>query len=163
MGKRSANPSRQDKGRLLHKEQRYTSDMTAHNGMSSGPCFPQNGKGPGVRWSWPCGRRSMPFSTWPAPAVSGRTCPRITPTTTASAIISQWRDWQRINPGDGSRGVMQAATGNSNRLRKRNGGDGGESNSPSRRAYKPDVLQACPPVRFGLFRHRRRNLERPSR
>ena len=27
-----------------------------------------------------------------------------------------------------------------------NGGDGGESNSPSRRAYKPDVLQACPPV-----------------
>ena len=29
----------------------------------------------------------------------------------------------------------------------RNGGDGGESNSPSRRAYKPDVLQACPPVR----------------
>ena len=28
----------------------------------------------------------------------------------------------------------------------RNGGDGGELNSPSRRAYKPDVLQACPPV-----------------
>ena len=28
----------------------------------------------------------------------------------------------------------------------RNGGDGGESNSPSRRAHKPDVLQACPPV-----------------
>ena len=28
----------------------------------------------------------------------------------------------------------------------RNGGDGGESNSPSKRAYKPDVLQACPPV-----------------
>ena len=28
----------------------------------------------------------------------------------------------------------------------RNGGDGGESNSPSRRAYKPDILQACPPV-----------------
>ena len=28
----------------------------------------------------------------------------------------------------------------------RNGGDGGESNSPSRRAYKPDLLQACPPV-----------------
>ena len=29
---------------------------------------------------------------------------------------------------------------------RRNGGDGGELNSPSRRAYKPDVLQACPPV-----------------
>ena len=29
---------------------------------------------------------------------------------------------------------------------RRNGGDGGESNSPSRRAYKPDILQACPPV-----------------
>ena len=28
----------------------------------------------------------------------------------------------------------------------RNGGDGGESNSPSRRAYKPDMLQACPTV-----------------
>ena len=28
----------------------------------------------------------------------------------------------------------------------RNGGDGGESNSPSRRAHKPNVLQACPPV-----------------
>ena len=28
----------------------------------------------------------------------------------------------------------------------RNGGDGGESNSPSRRAYNPDVLQACPAV-----------------
>ena len=28
----------------------------------------------------------------------------------------------------------------------RNGGDGGELNSPSRRAYKPDLLQACPPV-----------------
>ena len=27
-----------------------------------------------------------------------------------------------------------------------NGGDGGESNSPSRRAYNPDVLQACPAV-----------------
>ncbi len=26
------------------------------------------------------------------------------------------------------------------------GGDGGESNSPSRRAYKPNVLQACPAV-----------------
>ena len=29
---------------------------------------------------------------------------------------------------------------------RRNGGDGGESNSPSRRAYNPDVLQACPAV-----------------
>ena len=29
---------------------------------------------------------------------------------------------------------------------RRSGGDGGELNSPSRRAYKPDVLQACPPV-----------------
>ena len=28
----------------------------------------------------------------------------------------------------------------------RNGGDGGGSNSPSRRAHKPNVLQACPPV-----------------
>ena len=34
----------------------------------------------------------------------------------------------------------------SNKCSGRNGGDGGESNSPSRRAYKPDVLQACPPV-----------------
>ena len=34
----------------------------------------------------------------------------------------------------------------SNTCSGRNGGDGGESNSPSRRAYKPDVLQACPPV-----------------
>ena len=29
---------------------------------------------------------------------------------------------------------------------RRVGGDGGESNSPSRRAHKPDVLQACSPV-----------------
>ncbi len=35
---------------------------------------------------------------------------------------------------------------NWNRCSGRNGGDGGESNSPSRRAYNPDVLQACPPV-----------------
>ena len=28
----------------------------------------------------------------------------------------------------------------------RDGGDGGESNSPSRRAYNPNILQACPPV-----------------
>ena len=36
--------------------------------------------------------------------------------------------------------------GSSHTCVRRNGGDGGESNSPSRRAYKPDVLQACPAV-----------------
>ena len=39
-----------------------------------------------------------------------------------------------------------AVLGDSYICSRRNGGDGGESNSPSRRAYKPDVLQACPPV-----------------
>ena len=48
-------------------------------------------------------------------------------------------------PAKAERGDV-AVFESSNTCAGRNGGDGGESNSPSRRAHKPDVLQACPPV-----------------
>ena len=44
------------------------------------------------------------------------------------------------------RSDVSVLDGSSHTCARRNGGDGGESNSPSRRAYKPDVLQACPAV-----------------
>ena len=43
-------------------------------------------------------------------------------------------------------GIEVAVFNGSSGSSGRSGGDGGESNSPSRRAYNPDVLQACPAV-----------------
>ena len=89
------------------------------NGKSSGLCCSRSGKVPDAPRSWTCAEWPTPFSTWTAPAASGRISPRTIPTTTASIITMA--NGETAGPGGGSATLWAGWKGN---------GKGGRRNPP---------------------------------